>query len=182
MERIPSRPSRILLGEITSVHGIKGDVVIRSYAATPDALAAYGDLTDESGERAFKITVLRSKPNGVVAHIAGVDDRTTAEGLRGTGLFVDRARLPQADADSYYHVDLIGLAAVAPQGDTLGKVTAVHNYGAGDFLEIDCGDSVSELVPFTDAFVPRVDIAAGTVTVVFPADDGAVGPADENGG
>lgn len=162
-------PKRILLGEIVSVHGIRGDVVIRSHAASPQAFERYGPLTDTQGVRTFLVRVVRDGPKGVVGHIEGVDDRTAAEALRGTQLYADRARLPAPDAGEFYHADLVGLAAIDANGGEIGMITAVHNYGAGDFLEIARGDEgASELVPFTDAYVPIVDVEAGRVTVLIP--------------
>jgi 16S rRNA processing protein RimM len=95
-------------------------------------------------------------------------DRNAAEALRGQSLYVPRDRLPATGEDEYYHEDLVGLAATAADGRELGKVVAVLNYGAGDILEIATGDGGSELVPFTRAAVPTVDLAARTVEVVLP--------------
>lgn len=162
---------RVLLGEIVGVHGIKGDVLIRAYTAAPDAIASYGPLEDETGRRSLELRHLRTTSKGVVAHVAGCDDRTTAETLKGTKLFVDRARLPEPAAEEYYHADLVGLAAVSPAGEPIGTVVTVVNYGASDLLEIRMpGHKATELVPFTSAFVPAVDLAAGRVVVDMPMD------------
>ena len=102
----------------------------------------------------------------MIAAVPGVTDRDAAEALRGQSLYVPRERLPATDEDEYYHEDLVGLAARDAEGRELGKVVAVLNYGAGDILEIATGDGRSELVPFTRAAVPAVDLAARTVEVV----------------
>ena len=105
----------------------------------------------------------------MVAHVAGVDDRNAAEALRGVELYVDRSRLPAADEGEFYYADLVGLRAEDAAGSVVGKVLAVHNFGAGDLLEIRLAEEpVTELIPFTDAFVPVVDVAAGRVVVVMP--------------
>ena len=165
---------RILLGRITAAHGIRGDVFIDSHAGEPQAVAAYGPLESEDGARTFDVSVVRVTPKGVIAHVAGVDDRTGAERLKGQKLYVNRARLPAAAEDEYYRADLIGLAATDAEGKAIGIVVAVENYGAGDILELRLdGRAKTELIPFSDAFVPLVDVAGGRVVVVMPGDDTA---------
>ena len=161
--------NRILLGRIMAAHGIRGEMIVASFAARPEDIAAYGPLSDGAGGRRFALTVVRVGAKGVVARIAGVGDRNAAEALRGTELWVERDRLPAPAAGEYYHADLIGLDAVARDGTPIGRIVAVENFGAGDLLEIRlAGTGRSELVPFTDAFVPSVDIAARRIEVVMP--------------
>lgn len=168
-------PKRILLGRISTAHGIRGDVLVKSFTAAPEAIGAYGPLTDAGGKGSFRLTVVRVGSKGVICRVAGVSDRNAAEKLAGTDLWIDRARLPPPSADEYYHVDLIGLAAVTPDGAPLGEVVAVQNYGASDLLEIRLTASgKTELVPLTDAFVPSVEVEQGRVVVQLPevaADD-----------
>ncbi len=160
---------RILLGEIGAAHGIKGEVSIRTFTAEPADIAAYGPLSDTTGRREFEISSLRVTPKGVVARIKGIDDRTAAERLRNTKLFVPRDRLPEPEEGAYYHEDLIGLDAVDLTGAKLGKITAVLNYGAGDLIEIASpGSRETMLIPFTDAAVPDVDLARRCVTINPP--------------
>lgn len=160
----------ILLGRITGAHGIKGDVVVRSFAAVPEDVAAYGPLSDKSGARSFRLKVLRVTPKGaVIARVAGVTDRNAAEALAGVELYVGREKLPAAAEGEYYHADLVGLAAVAPDGRRIGEIVAVQNFGAGDLLEIRLGGATeTELVPFDDAFVPTIDLATRRAVVVMP--------------
>jgi 16S rRNA processing protein RimM len=165
----PSEARRLLLGRIAGAHGIRGEVVIHAYTAAPEAIAAYGPLWDEGGRRTFTIERLRVTAKGVVARLSGIGDRDAAEALKGTQLYVDRCRLPPAAEGEFYHADLVGLAAVDAAGTGIGEVVAVQNYGAGDLLELRlAGSATTELVPFTDAFVPEVDLAAGRVVVVLP--------------
>jgi len=176
--------ARVLLGEIVSAHGIKGEVVIRTYTAEPAAIASYGPLHDEAGDREIRVIAVRAGPKGLIARIANVDDRTAAEGLRGTRLHVDRSRLPPAEDDSYYVVDLVGLRAQDASGQDIGRVAAVHNFGAGDILELSLhGRTTTELLPFTAAYVPTVDVKAGIVVVQLPADgeDDAAGADEPHG-
>jgi 16S rRNA processing protein RimM len=162
---------RILLGRIAAAHGIRGDVLVKTFTGRPQDIAAYGPLGDGGG-RTFEIKVVRVTPKGgVVASIAGVRDRNAAEALKGTPLYVDRDRLPAPDAGEYYHADLIGLAAVDSEGRPLGEVVAVYNHGAGDLLEVRLADTAkTELVAFTDAFVPEVDLKARRVVVRLERD------------
>lgn len=160
---------RILLGEIGAAHGIKGEVSIRTFTAEPADIAAYGPLTDSAGRRHFEISSLRVTPKGVVARIKGIDDRTAAERLRNTKLYVPRDRLPPPEEGAYYHEDLIGMDALDSAGAKLGTVAAVLNYGAGDLLEIACpGSRETLLIPFTDAAVPDIDLARRCVTITPP--------------
>lgn len=166
---VPSSKQRILLGEITSVHGIRGEIVIRSYAESADGLGDYGPLEDETGTRQLEIEVIRVTPKGVIAAVKSVGDRTAAEKLKGTKLYVARDKLPEVEGNAYYHVDLIGLDAVDTAGVTFGKIIAVHNFGAGDLIEVAiAGTKDTVFVPFTDACVPNVDIAAQAAVVVLP--------------
>lgn len=163
---------RILLGRITGAHGVRGDVVIDSYASDPRDIGAYGPLETEDGGRLLEIKVVRITPKrAVIARVAGISDRTAAETLKGTTLYVDRARLPATETHEYYHADLVGLKVEDADGRVLGSVLAVQNYGAGDLLELRLtAKKASELIPFTDAFVPVVDIAGGRVVVNLPAE------------
>jgi 16S rRNA processing protein RimM len=162
---------RILLGVIGRPHGVRGLVRVTSHTADPAALASYGPLSDVSG-RCF---VLRWRGEGIaeVAELVDgaerrIDNRTAAEKLTNTQLFVDRAALPDAGEDEFYLADLVGLAALDPAGVPLGEVTAVHDYGAGASLEITRPGEPSLLVPFTRAAVPVVDIRHGRLTIVSP--------------
>jgi 16S rRNA processing protein RimM len=160
---------RILLGRIAGAHGIRGEVLIRTFTERPEDIAAYGPLDDGAG-LTVRVEAARATPKGVVARLAGIADRTAAEALKGAELWVDRARLPAPAEGAFYHADLIGLAAVDPEGRALGEVVAVHNYGAGDLLEIQLADTgKTELIPFTEAFVPEVDLAARRAVVRLPA-------------
>ena len=164
-----AKPALILLGRITAAHGIRGEVQVRTYTGAPESIASYGPLSDKEGRRTFKLRVVRVTDKGIIARVEGVADRNAAETLKGIELYVERAKLPAASEGEYYHADLIGLRAVSPEGEEIGRIVAVANFGAGDLLEVQLtGGTATEYVPFSDACVPHVDIAAGVATIVMP--------------
>src|SRR5881628_2877724 len=128
-------PERILVGRIGAAQGLRGEVRLWSFTADPMAIKDYGPLEAEDG-RSFAIESLRPGKKFLVARLAGVNDRTAAEALRNLDLYVPRARLPKPAAEEFYHADLIGLAAVTRDGRPLGTVVAVHDFGAGDLVEV----------------------------------------------
>ncbi|MCJ8144901.1 ribosome maturation factor RimM [Ancylobacter sp. A5.8] len=162
---------RILLARIGAPHGVKGEVRLFVFAQDPQVLFDYAPLTDETGRRSFRIAALREAKDHFVARIEGVATREAAEALTNAGLFVSRDLLPEPeDEDDFYHADLIGLAAELADGTLFGRVVAVHDFGAGDILEIGPeGGGKTLMLPFTKAVVPSVDIAGGRV-VVDPAE------------
>lgn len=169
---------KILLGRISSAHGIKGEILIRAFTETAQGLIDYGAL-DAGNGRTIKVTHAKATNKGVIARVEGVTDRNGAEALKGLDLYVDRARLPEPEGDAYYHEDLIGLEAVDVAGVRIGRVRGVENYGAGDILAVETGARGDELlVPFLDAYVPEVDIKAGRITIIPPV---MTGDEDEEG-
>jgi 16S rRNA processing protein RimM len=159
---------RICVAQIGAAHGIRGEVRLRSFTEDPMAITAYGPLESEDGARRFTIEALRPAKDHFVARLAGVADRDAAEKLVNIKLYVSRDRLPPIEDDeTFYHADLIGLAAATPDGTPLGTVTAVLNFGAGDLIEIKPDDGGEALmVPFTETAVPKVDMKARRMVVV----------------
>jgi 16S rRNA processing protein RimM len=169
------RGDRVLLGRITGAHGLKGEVKIATYTGEPEDIAAYGALTSADGGCVFHISAIRRVKGGaVIATLHGVSNRDEAEKLRNTELYIHPAALPPPDGDDeYYYSDLIGLNAVSPAGETIGKVIAVHNFGAGDLLEVRFeGERQAEFIPFETAHVPRIDLVAQEVVVLRPVYEG----------
>jgi 16S rRNA processing protein RimM len=158
----------ILLAIIGAPHGIKGEVRVKSFTGDPIAFADYGKLHDKDG-RKYQVINARQSKTVVVTRFKSIDTREKAEALTGTELFVDRAVLPEVeDADEFYMSDLVGLAAVSPDGEKLGDVIEVHDFGAGDILEIRLTGSKPELFPFTREIFPEVDIEGGKIVFVPP--------------
>jgi 16S rRNA processing protein RimM len=160
---------RICVAQIGAAHGTRGEVKLKSFTADPMAVKDYGALETEDGTATFKIEALRPAKSHLVAQLAGIRDRTAAERLANLRLFVPRDRLPATDANEFYHADLIGLAALATDGRALGTVVAVHDFGAGDILEVrQEGRRDTVMLPFTNATVPVVDVAGGRVVINPP--------------
>ncbi len=168
----PQRVTRICVAQIGAPHGVRGEVRLRSFTADPLAVARYGVLLSEDGTRTFELIALRPAKDAFIARLKGVDDRTAAEALTNQRLFVPRECLPEiGEAETYYHADLVGLAVTDAAGTVRATVRAVHDFGAGDVLELDPagkGGGASVFVPFTTAVVPVVDIAGGRLVLAGP--------------
>jgi 16S rRNA processing protein RimM len=164
--------ARVCLGQIGAPHGVRGEVRLRSFTAEPEAIAGYGPLQAEDGSL-IEIESLRPAKDCFVATLAGVRDRDAAERLTNVKLYVPRERLPEIEqADEFYHADLIGLAAFDRGGKKLGTVIAVHNFGAGDLIEVRAdegkNEGKTELITFTEFSVPTVDLERRMIVVDPP--------------
>jgi 16S rRNA processing protein RimM len=167
---VPGTPQKILVGVFGAPHGIRGEVRLKSYTGDPAAIGGYGPLYDESGARRFSIDALRPIGKDLfVARVAGVGDRSAAEALNGTELFVPRDALSALEEEEFYYADLIGLRVENEDGEIFGTVVAVHNFGAGDVLEIappaDAANKTTAMLPFSRALVPVVDVSAARIVV-----------------
>jgi 16S rRNA processing protein RimM len=159
---------RVCLGVVTGAHGVQGAVRIKSFTARPEDVGRYGPLSDEGGQRSFDLHLLGSAKGVVIARVGGIQDRNQAEALRGLRLYLPRSALPETNAEEYYHADLIGLQAVLRDGTPVGQVRAIHDFGAGDTLELARPGAPPLMVPFTRAVVPVVEPAAGRLVVDPP--------------
>ena len=125
----------VTLAVIIGAHGVAGDVRLKLFGEGPEALKSYGSF-DAAG-RTLTLKSVRPGPNGAVARFAEVGDRSAAEALRGTELTVPRSALPPLAEGEYYHADLIGLPCFSSDGEALGTIVAVENFGAGDIIEVE---------------------------------------------
>ena len=172
-------PAQVCVARIGAAHGVRGQVKLWTFTEDPLAVTRYGVLSTSDGARQFEIVQAREAKGFLVASLKGVTTRNEAERLNGVELYVAREKFPATDADEYYHADLIGLAAVTTSGEPLGRVIAIHNFGAGDIIEIAPPDGTTLLLPFSNAVVPTVDIAGGRVVIELPHEIEGDGP-DQN--
>lgn len=170
--------ARVRIGQFAGAHGVRGLVRVVSHCAPPENVARYGPVEDETGQRRFTLTIVGRSRGTLIARVDGVGDRDHAEALRDQALYVARDRLGASDDEEFLHADLIGLVAVDPGGAPLGQIVAVHDFGAGDVLEIARPGKPSVMAPFTRMAVPVVDLSGGRLTVDLPADWFAGGAQD----
>ena len=160
----------ICVARIGAAHGVRGAVKLWTFTEDPLAVKHYGPLATKDGARQFEVTNARAAKGHLVATLKGVTTRDEAERLNGVELYIPREKLPATDDDEYYHADLIGLAAVTTAGEPLGRVVAIHNFGAGDIIEIAPSQGPTMLLPFSNAVVPTVDLAGGRVVIEMPGE------------
>jgi 16S rRNA processing protein RimM len=163
-------PPHICIARIGAAHGVRGAVKLWTFTEDPLAVTQYGVLATKDGSRSFEIASARAAKDHLVATLKGVATREDAERLNGIELYIARDQLPDTGDDEYYHADLIGLTAVDAAGGPIGRVIAIHNFGAGDIIEIAPPHGATMLLPFTNAVVPSVDLANGRVVIELPAE------------
>lgn len=160
--------AKICVARIGAAHGVRGAVKLWTFTEDPLAVEGYGPLSTKDGTRHFAVASAREAKDHLVVTFKGVASRDEAERLNGVELYVARDQLPDTDDDEYYHADLIGLAAVTTADQALGRVVAIHNFGAGDIIEIAPPSGPTMLLPFTNAVVPTIDIPGGRVVIEPP--------------
>ena len=162
--------TKVCLAAIAGAHGVQGLVKLKTFTERPEDVAAYGSLSDESGTRQFRLTLKGTQKGLLLAAIKGVSDRNAAEALKGLRLYVAREALPPPeDPEEFYHADLIGLAVEDTQGNPLGVVRAVEDFGAGTLLDVE-SETGSIMLPFTLAAVPQVDLESGRIVAEPPVE------------
>jgi 16S rRNA processing protein RimM len=138
---------RIALAAVAGAHGVKGELRLKLFSDSVESLSRHEKLHVGGVER--RLLFVRDGGKSAVARFEGVGDRSAAEALRGSLIEIDRADLPPLEEGEYYHADLIGLSVVDREGNAMGEVTAIENYGAGDLLEVE-RDGKRSLIPFRD--------------------------------
>ena len=161
----------ICVGAISGAFGVRGEVRIKSFCADPAAIGGYSPLFTQNGKISYEIELTRNVKGGFAAKLGDLSNKEDADALKGTRLYVERNRLPSLPDDEFYHSDLIGLQVVDTGGDDCGKVSAVHDHGAGDILEISSSKlKEPALLPFTQESVPTVDLDAKRIVIDPPED------------
>jgi 16S rRNA processing protein RimM len=161
---------RVCVARIGAPHGLRGEVRLWTFTEDPFAVTRYGPLSTKDNARQLEVAQARAAKDHLVATLTGVTTREEAERLNGIELYIARDKLPDTDEGEFYHADLIGLAAYDTAGTTLGTIAAIHNFGAGDIIEIAPAHGPTLMLPFTDAVVPTVDIAGGRVVIEMPGE------------
>lgn len=162
--------ARVAVGVFGAPHGVRGEMRLKSFTGDPLAITDYAPLTDKSGQRRFILKKARPfKDDLLIVSVEGVADRDAAAKLTNLEVFASRDLMPEAEEDEFYHADLIGLQAKDAAGKVIGFVLAMHNFGAGDLIEIKPVDGSQTIVlPFTKAIVPEIDLADETILIVMP--------------
>lgn len=165
-------PDRMIaVGRVAGAFGVRGEVRITSFTEEPLALARFRELKRQDGSAALTILSGRDAKGSLICRCAGVETKEQADALRGLRLFIPREALPAPDEDEFYLADLIGLTVLTPEGETLGLIKSVQDFGAGDILEITPAEGgPTWYLAFTRETVPTVDIAGGKVIVVRPTE------------
>ncbi len=163
-----SKAAHICVAKIGAAHGVRGEVRLWPFTEDPLAVTRYGPLSTKDGSRQFEVIRARAAKDHLVATLKGIASRDEAERVKGIELYIARDALPATAADEYYHADLIGLDAMTADDEPLGRVVALHNFGAGDIIEIAPPSGSMLMLPFTNAVVPVVDLANGRVVIALP--------------
>ncbi len=153
-------PHLICVATIIAPHGIKGEVKIRTHTESPETIEEYSPLLSASGTKSYDVKIRQVIADDlVIARVDGITDRDAAEKLRQTQLFITRDEMPDVEEDEFYHTDLIGLTVKNIEGKDQGVVIALHNFGAGDIIEIKFNSKPQSIMwPFTKEIVPTIDI------------------------
>jgi len=174
---------RLAIGAVAGAHGVKGQFKVKPFTAAPRDIVSFGPVW--AGNRQLTLSVMGMTAAGmVIVKAAGIDDRDSATVLRGATLEVDREALPDTEADEIYHADLIGVSVETVAGDNLGRLVALHDFGAGEIAEVKPPSGPTLMLPFGPAFVPEIDLAAHRIVVAPPEGllaDELPEPADDKG-
>ena len=153
-------PRRIALAAVAGAHGVKGELRLKLFSDSVESLSGHEKLHVGGVER--RLLFVRDGGKTAVARFEGVNDRGAAEALRGSLIEVARDALPALEEGEYYHADLIGLPAQDHDGNAIGTVVAVENYGAGDLVEIELEGGKRSLIPFREGIA---DLQEGRIVL-----------------
>lgn len=146
---------RVALAAVAGAHGVKGEVRLKLFTDGAANLASHDKIYVGGDER--RLLNVRDGGKAAIARFEGVADRSAAEALRGSLVEVDRSALPPLEGGEYYHSDLVGLECIDREGQPVGTVAGVENFGAGDLLEIELANGRKSLIPFRDGIADLED-------------------------
>ena len=162
---------QLIMGTITAPHGVRGLFKVKFFCDRAEDLTAYGPLYLEDGSQLDLVFKGQSKGLAVCA-ASGISDRNAVDVLKGQHLLIARDNLPDPHGDEIYHADLLGMQVINPKGKPYGTVIAIHNFGAGDILEVQIeAAQKTELLPFYAPFLTGIDEAAGQIILDIQSDD-----------
>ncbi len=159
----------ILAGKITSVHGIKGDLKLFSYLESPENFQLYKHLYKKDGTK-IKPRFIRTHKGFAIIRLENINDRTAAEKIIGTEIFISRSEMPETEENQYYYEDMLGMDAKLKSGEIIGKIKSLNNYGAGEIIEITYTDKEkkNDLFSFTRSTFPEINIEENYIVIIPP--------------
>lgn len=147
---------------IASAHGIRGHVKVKCFLEDPNLFKSYSPFLNEKEEEVYRVEKVLSQDKDIlIISLEGVTDRNQAEHLKSAKLMLSSERLPELSEDTFYHRELIGLSVKSHQGQPLGTVHALYNFGAGELLEVKTLTGDLQMIPFTHSVVPEVNLKDG---------------------
>ena len=180
---IAADKKQICVGVIVGSHGLRGLVKIKSFMVVSEDIVVHGPLTDKNGKRSFVLELVSSSKKGLVAKLEGVTTRDASEALKGLELYLSRDLLPNLKEDEFYYSDLIGLVVENTNGEIVGTVSMVDNYGAGEIIEVDLREGGTAMYRMSLGVIPEIDLKNGRIVVNSPTEvlTSKIRDADETG-
>ena len=160
--------TRLSVGVVVGAHGVRGQFKVKPFTDQPKALDSYGPVWLEDDTK-LSLKVKSVSPKGhVLVSAREVTTRDQADALRGIHLYIDRQSLPETADDELYHADLIGMAVATDAGQHLGEIIGIHDFGAGEIVEIRPATGSSFMLPFAKDYVAKIDSGLRQVVVAPP--------------
>ncbi|MEE2745718.1 MAG: ribosome maturation factor RimM [Pseudomonadota bacterium] len=162
--------NRICVGVVTGPHGLNGAVKIKSYMVSKEDIAAFGPVTDKTGKSTYNVQLKSSNNRNLIAELSGVEDRDASESIVGTELYLPRNVLPKLADNEFYYSDLLGLTVTDTEGQLIGKISLIDNYGAGEVMEVNLKEGGTRMFRMSREVVPEINLRKGQV-IINPPDE-----------